>query len=85
MPLSRRTLLTMGVREMTGPLAAGEAMFKDLYQGNLLADYFQIYLRDAAHPDLPTDYTDDVIARRLSVGAHAVILHTARNARAGPH
>jgi hypothetical protein len=54
-------------------------MFKILYQGNLLADYFQIYLRDEAHPDLPDDYTDEAIASRLVAGPHAVILHTARN------
>lgn len=54
-------------------------MFKVLYQDGLFADYFQIYLRDEAHPDLPDDYTDDAIARRLVAGPHAVILHTARN------
>jgi hypothetical protein len=54
-------------------------MSKILYQGNLLADYFQICLRDEAHPDLPDDYTDEAIARRLVAGPHAVILHTARN------
>ncbi|WP_426129481.1 hypothetical protein [Pararhizobium sp. PWRC1-1] len=64
---------------MTGPLAARTAMFKILYEGNLLADYFKIYLRDEAHPDLPDDYTNEVIARRLMAGPYAVILHTARN------
>ncbi|MDK4705855.1 MULTISPECIES: hypothetical protein [unclassified Rhizobium] len=54
-------------------------MFKILYQGDLFADYFQIYLRDEAHPDLPEDYTEEVIARRLAVGPNAIILHTARN------
>ncbi|WP_150130078.1 hypothetical protein [Sinorhizobium sp. RAC02] len=64
---------------MTAPLAARAATFQILYQGNLLADYFQIYLRDEAHPGLPDDYSDEVIARRLMVGPYAVILHTARN------
>ncbi|MGK6316985.1 hypothetical protein [Neorhizobium sp. DT-125] len=64
---------------MTGPLAARAAMFKVLYQGNLFADYFQIYLRDEAHPDLPDYYTDEAISRRLMAGPYAVILHTARN------
>lgn len=64
---------------MTGSMAAGTALSKVLYQGNLLADYFQIYLRDEAHPDLPDDYSDEAIARRLMAGPHAVILHTARN------
>jgi len=54
-------------------------MSNTLYEGNLFADYFQIYLRDAAHPDLPDDYTDEVIARRIAVSPHAIILHTARN------
>lgn len=79
MLLNRRTLLAIGALGMAGPIAARAATFKVLYQGNLFADYFQVYLRDAAHPDLPNDYTDDAIARRLMVGRHAVILHTARN------
>ncbi|MQB45341.1 hypothetical protein [Rhizobium sp. ICMP 5592] len=54
-------------------------MSKILYRGNLFADYFQIYLRDETHPDLPDDYTDEVIARRLAAGPYAIILHTARN------
>jgi hypothetical protein len=54
-------------------------MFQVLYQGDLFADYFQIYLRDEAHPDLPDDYTDESIARHLMAGSHSVIIHTARN------
>ena len=54
-------------------------MFQILFQGDLFADYFQIYVHDAAHPTLPDDYTDEAIADRLMVGPHAVILHTARN------
>lgn len=50
-----------------------------LYDGELFADYFQIYLRDAAHAELPDDYTDDTIARRVMAGPHAIIVHTARN------
>src|SRR5688500_5732894 len=79
MLLNRRTLLAMGVLGMTAPLAARAAMSKVLYDGNLLADYFQIYLRDEAHPELPDDYTDEAISRRLMAGPYAVILHTARN------
>lgn len=79
MLLNRRTLLAMGVLGMTAPLAARAAMFKVLYDGNLFADYFQIYLRDEAHPDLPDDYTDEAISRRLMAGPYAVILHAARN------
>lgn len=64
---------------MTGPRAARAAMSKVLYQGNLFADYFQIYLRDEAYPDLPERYTDVDIARYLMAGPHAVVLRTARN------
>lgn len=64
---------------MTRPVSAGAAMLKVLYQGNLFADYFQIYLRDEAHPILPDRYTDEEIARYLMAGPHAVILRTARN------
>lgn len=50
-----------------------------LFEGELFADYFQIYLRDEDHPDLPDDYSAEAIARRLMAGPHAAILHTARN------
>ncbi|CUX53479.1 hypothetical protein AGR4B_pAt20147 [Agrobacterium tumefaciens str. CFBP 5621] len=79
MLLNRRTLLAVGVLAMTRPVSAGAAMLKVLYQGNLFADYFQIYLRDEAHPILPDRYTDEEIARYLMAGPHAVILRTARN------
>ncbi|MGJ7039499.1 hypothetical protein J2Y63_002754 [Shinella sp. BE166] len=54
-------------------------MFRILYQGDIFADYFQIYLRDEAHADLPDDYTEETIACHLMAGPHAVILHTVRN------
>ncbi|GGF61755.1 hypothetical protein GCM10007301_21840 [Azorhizobium oxalatiphilum] len=59
--------------------AAAGAPAKVLFEGTLLADFFQIYLRDAAHPALPEGYDDAAIARRLMAGPYAVILHTARN------
>lgn len=64
---------------MTQPMAARTAASTTLYQGELFADYFQIYLHDAGHPDLPDDYTDEMLARRLMVGPHAVVLQTVRN------
>jgi hypothetical protein len=64
---------------MTGSVADGAAPSQVLFQGNLLADYFQIYLRDEAHPDLPEDYTDKAIANRLVAGPYSIILHTERN------
>lgn len=54
-------------------------MFQVLFQGDLFADYFQVYLHDEAHPALPDDYTDATIARRLMVAPHGIIVHTARN------
>jgi hypothetical protein len=78
MLFSRRTLLSIGVFGMT-TLPTRAASVKIIYEGNLFADYFQIYLHDEAHSDLPNDYTEDTISRRLMAGPHAVILHTARN------
>ena len=54
-------------------------MIQVLHEGDLFADYFQIYLRDETDPDLPDDYADDLLERRLMVGPHAIIFHTARN------
>ncbi|MCE4224646.1 hypothetical protein HCU64_12855 [Methylobacterium sp. C25] len=58
---------------------SGRIMFQVMFQGDLFADYFQIYLHDEDHPELPDDYTDESIARRLMAGPHGLILHTARN------
>ncbi len=54
-------------------------MSRILFEGELFADYFQIYLHDEDHPELPDDYSDEAIARHLMAGPHAVILQTARN------
>ncbi|MBB3903126.1 hypothetical protein GGR33_002628 [Methylobacterium brachythecii] len=54
-------------------------MFQVMFQGDLFADYFQVYLHDADHPELPDDYTAESIARRLMAGPFGLILHTARN------
>ena len=54
-------------------------MLQVLFEGNLFADYFQITLREEARPTLPNDYSAATIARRLMVGPHGVIVHTARN------
>lgn len=64
---------------MTDLRDAGAGLSKILYQGEVLADYFQIYLRDEAYPDLPDDYSRDATNRRLVAGPNAVILHTVRN------
>lgn len=54
-------------------------MFRIAYQGEIFADYFQIYLRDAMQTVLPDGYTAEILARRLMTGPYALILHTARN------
>lgn len=64
---------------MISSVADGATPSLVLYEGTLLAEYFQVYLRDEDHPVLPEDYTDEAIARHLVAGAHAVVLHTARN------
>ncbi|KAJ8136172.1 hypothetical protein OY671_010615, partial [Metschnikowia pulcherrima] len=61
------------------PMAARPTASSILYQGELFADYFQLYSHDEGHPDSPDDYTDEVLARRLMVGPYAVVLQTARN------
>lgn len=50
-----------------------------LFDGELLADYHQVYLRDAALAPLPDDYTDEAIARRVMAGPHGIIVHTERD------
>jgi hypothetical protein len=54
-------------------------MFQILYEGEVFADYFQFYLRDEDHDELPDDYTDEVVARYLMVGPHAIVVRTVRN------
>lgn len=79
MLLNRRTLLATGAIMMTGATHSMATDHDILFEGDLLADYFQIYLRDDAHPGLPDDYTEETLARRLAAGPHAVIFHTQRN------
>jgi hypothetical protein len=69
----------MAAMGASGSMASGGDLVRVLYEGKLFADYFQIYLRAEAHPDLPDDYSKDALARRLSAGPYAVVLHTARN------
>ncbi len=54
-------------------------MVRSLYEGEIFADYFQIYLRDEDHPDLPDDYSEESLERYLMAGSYAVIVRTARN------
>jgi hypothetical protein len=62
-----------------GTDASGGPVATTLFQGDIFADYFQIYLRDEAHPDLPDDYSEEAMAQRLMVGPHAIVMHAARN------
>ncbi len=64
---------------MAASAASGQNGPKSLFKGELLADYFQIYIRDQSYPDLPSDYREEAIASRLMTGPHAAIVHTARN------
>ena len=50
-----------------------------LFDGELLADYHQVYLCDAALAPLPDNYTDEAIARRVMAGPQGIIIHTERN------
>jgi hypothetical protein len=59
--------------------ASGQNGPKSLFNGELLADYFQIYVRDQGNPDLPAAYSEEAIAARLITGPHAAVVHTARN------
>ena len=54
-------------------------MAQVLFDGQVFADYFQIYLRDEGDAVLPTHFTQADIATRLIVGPHAVILMAPRN------
>jgi hypothetical protein len=52
---------------------------KTVFEGELFADYFQIYLRDIGDPVLPDDYSDETIAIRIMAAEHSIIVHTERN------
>ena len=54
-------------------------MAQVLFDGQVFADYFQIYLRDEGDAVLPTHFTQADLATRLIVGPHAVILMAPRN------
>lgn len=58
---------------------SGQSGPKSLFNGELLADYFQIYVKDRANPDLPATYSEDATSDRLLMGPHAAVVHTARN------
>lgn len=59
--------------------ASGQNRSRSLFNGELFADYFQIYVRDQGRPDLPATYSEEAISARLVVGPHAAVVHTARN------
>ena len=59
--------------------ASGQNGPKSLFNGELLADYFQIYVKDRANPDVLATYSEDAISARLLMGPHAAVVHTARN------
>ncbi|MGD9919777.1 MAG: hypothetical protein AB7U46_17360 [Paenirhodobacter sp.] len=53
-------------------------MTQILFEGELFADYHQIYLRDEACPDLPDAYTEEDLGNRLMVSPTAAVIFTAR-------
>jgi hypothetical protein len=54
-------------------------MSEVLFDGELFADYHQIYLCDAAEPGLSEDYGDETMVRRVQAAPGSIIVHTARN------
>lgn len=55
-----------------------------LFEGELFADYHQVYIQDAGlagekRPDLPEIWTDDDVRRRLRVNERTLVVSTARN------
>lgn len=80
--LDRRDLIIGAASLAAVPALAKQRedlMFQILYDGNLFADYFQIYLCDENHSQLPEVFTNEDIARRLIAGPHEVVVFTARN------
>lgn len=75
MCLKRRALLILGGWTMAVSAASGHNRSGSLFNGDLLADYFQIYVRDHANADLPAAYSEEAIAARL-VGVHTPTLYT---------
>ncbi|MGO1079726.1 hypothetical protein [Inquilinus sp. CA228] len=51
-----------------------------LFDGELFADYHQFYLSDAAGgAELPTDWTDEALRRRILCAVGVLVVSTARN------
>ncbi|MDR4308613.1 hypothetical protein IHQ68_18490 [Chelatococcus sambhunathii] len=52
-----------------------------LFEGELLADYHQLYVADALNglDELPQDWNDEILARRVNLGPGVIVVSTARN------
>ncbi|MGO4129403.1 hypothetical protein AB4Z01_33745 [Inquilinus sp. YAF38] len=51
-----------------------------LFDGELFADYHQFYLSDAAgNAEMPTDWTDEALRRRILCADGVLVVSTARN------
>jgi hypothetical protein len=51
-----------------------------LFEGELFADYHQFYLADAvSEPDLPTQWSDEALRRRVLASDGVLVVSTARN------
>ena len=50
-----------------------------IFDGQLFADYHQVYLCDDAHSRLPEEWTEDNLRQRINRTDHALVISTARN------
>jgi hypothetical protein len=50
-----------------------------IFEGELFADYHQVYLCDANSPRLPEEWTDDHLRQRVNLADGALVVSTARN------
>ena len=64
---------------MVSSALSGQSTPVTLFRGSIFADYFQLYLADEDHLQLPDQYSPETVAQRLMVGPYAVIVQTARN------
>ena len=52
-----------------------------LFEGELLADYHQLYVADVLDglDELPQDWNDEILARRVNLAPGVIVVSTARN------
>jgi hypothetical protein len=82
MRLKRRILLFLGGWTVTASATCGQTASRLLFDENLLADYFQIYIRDQSYPELPSDYRRGHLQPPYDGAARAHSAHSAQHAHA---